>query len=281
MLASENFTRLEAQVSDWMPQDLLPHIERRKEVPCAEIQTSISNADLRLLQCVFCDEVLSSPNDLAPHQKAHGYVCHQCKCRFTSHESVSDHARDTCHDAYRCLDCDARFSRLDVLRRHRLQHVSTSTKYSCTHCKKWRAPNGFARKDHLTQHLRNFHHIEAEGQFYYSSVDPLNPAFHAYCLREDCPMFLPPADRLCSRPIFPSRSAFTTHMRREHDESMFPCTKPGCSRIGGKGFFRKRGLLKHVMKEHPVEAEDDVEEVASGTQFDTETTDFSSPWLTF
>jgi hypothetical protein len=41
-------------------------------------------------------------------------------------------------------------------------------------------------------------------------------------------------------------------MKKEHDESIFPCAHAGCPRINGKGFFRKRDLMKHMRKEHVI-----------------------------
>jgi hypothetical protein len=50
--------------------------------------------------------------------------------------------------------------------------------------------------------------------------------------------------------IFQTRGEFTRHLREVHDESIFPCVEIGCSRVGGKGFFRKKDLLKHVKDHH-------------------------------
>ena len=51
-------------------------------------------------------------------------------------------------------------------------------------------------------------------------------------------------------------------MRHEHDKTPFPCTKAGCKRINGKGFFRKRDLIKHMRREHDISEE--VETIATG-----------------
>jgi hypothetical protein len=42
----------------------------------------------------------------------------------------------------------------------------------------------------------------------------------------------------------------TKHLREVHDESLNPCDFPGCGRVGKKGFFRKRDLLKHQKDYH-------------------------------
>lgn len=50
---------------------------------------------------------------------------------------------------------------------------------------------------------------------------------------------------------FHSQSAYTKHMREEHNECSFPCDVPGCSRIGRRGYFREKDLLNHRRLEHP------------------------------
>lgn len=44
-------------------------------------------------------------------------------------------------------------------------------------------------------------------------------------------------------------------MRKIHKESEFPCTEAGCDRTGPKGYFRRRDLLKHKLKEHDITIE--------------------------
>jgi hypothetical protein len=55
--------------------------------------------------------------------------------------------------------------------------------------------------------------------------------------------------------LFASRGEYTKHMRQEHDETPFPCSKAGCKRVNGKGFFRKRDLMKHLKREHDISEE--------------------------
>ncbi|KAJ8060032.1 hypothetical protein OCU04_011643 [Sclerotinia nivalis] len=40
-------------------------------------------------------------------------------------------------------------------------------------------------------------------------------------------------------------------MREEHNESTFPCNIAGCSRVGRRGYFREKDLIKHRRQEHP------------------------------
>lgn len=223
--------------------------------------------ELRFHKCPFCDQEFQTYVEFYRHQRSHGYTCFECGESFSSHWVLNDHAVKTDHESYHCTECDAKFSRLDVLKRHKIQHLPTAKKYSCKHCKKWRAPNGFTRKDHLTQHERNYHHIEStesSGQTAYSwgGIDELR--FFTWCLHEGCPLFRPSNANgtynsiLVWNPLFPSRGAFTKHMRQEHDETPFPCTKAGCKRINGKGFFRKRDLMKHMKREHEISEEAEI-----------------------
>lgn len=54
------------------------------------------------------------------------------------------------------------------------------------------------------------------------------------------------------RRIFQTRGEFTKHLREVHNESIFPCTEIGCSRVGERGFFREKDLLNHVKDHHSV-----------------------------
>lgn len=198
-----------------------------------------------------------------PSNEVHQRVCAECGETFTRHWTLSYHASTTGHAAYTCQNCDATFSRLDVLSRHQLQHSPPSQKWSCTLCRKWKAPNGFNRKDHLTQHLRNYHYIEDEKSQhkYYGWLVVGDPSFHAYCQQEGCSLFRTTADAPKDRAdaLFPTRSAYTTHLRKEHNMSEFPCPLPGCKRTEKKGFFQKRALMRHMKKDHEVDYNEYVE----------------------
>lgn len=80
-------------------------------------------------------------------------------------------------------------------------------------------------------------------------------------------MFRPEGERrweFARNPLFKSRGEFTKHMRKEHDETPFPCTKVGCKRVNGKGFFRKRDFMKHLKKEHGISEADDIDYLDGG-----------------
>lgn len=207
------------------------------------------------------------------------YGCSECGLYFSTKVQLIRHSGGTGHSAYKCPfpECDATFTRQDAMFRHQLIHEQEdNVKYPCTHRRKWSAPNGFLRKDHLKQHLKNYHHIEcSEDRSRWQStydIGPTSAAFFLYCPHQDCSLFRAPKDNnernvIRREHLFKSRSDYTTHLRKEHDDSSFPCNIRGCKRIGGKVYFRKRDLLKHLAKEHP---DPESQAAAPGDEFDIE-----------
>lgn len=98
--------------------------------------------------------------------------------------------------------------------------------------------------------MRNYHHHDIESE---------NTLKHSFpvCSYTQCPEYrdesfqkLPKKEQDRNRP-FTSRSAYTKHMREAHNECPFPCDVVGCCRVGRKGYFREKDLLKHRKDEHP------------------------------
>jgi len=145
------------------------------------------------------------------------------------------------------------FSRIDVLNRH-LRSLSTEEPpYPCRYCKRHRGPDGFKRRDHLLQHIRNYHHHEQDAA---NTISPLKYYFPT-CPRRDCPHYrdesfpkLPRSAQEQNKP-FNSQAAYTKHMRDEHNQCTFPCDVAGCDRVGRRGYFREKDLLKHRKNQHP------------------------------
>ena len=170
--------------------------------------------------------------------------CSECGATFSFQHELTKHAEETGHAAIICEqpDCDSAFSRYDTYERHLKIHEDDVKRYACPHCRKHRGVNGFKRKDHLTQHLRNYHHIgEDEAR--------RNPYGAKSCPHKDCSEWRPKS-YLAEKNAFQKISEYTKHMKKVHDESPFPCPEPGCDRIGGKGYFRRRDLFRHQKKEH-------------------------------
>ncbi|CAN9225626.1 unnamed protein product [Alternaria sp. RS040] len=174
------------------------------------------------------------------------YTCDQCMEMFTSAENLGWHASNLGHTAFICKqeDCEIGFTRLDTYLRHQRSHQKDARRFPCKYCKKYRGKNGFKRKDHLTQHVRNYHHIgEDDAHVNYD---------RRWCPKADCTKSKPagiPAYSYEQR-AFQSSKKWIDHMRTEHDESEFSCPQPGCDRTNGKGYFSNAALRSHLRKVH-------------------------------
>ncbi|KUJ13146.1 uncharacterized protein LY89DRAFT_651228 [Mollisia scopiformis] len=188
-----------------------------------------------------------------PHLNGHGRInpdspndCAECGMSSRSNAALIRHAEEHLHQPYGC-QCGVFFSRRDVLHRHLDSLSRSKPEYPCTYCKRHRGADGFRRKDHLLQHMRNYHHLETE-------PDSFRVTFPV-CSHADCAFYRNEAfaksENAEDNKPFASQSAYTRHMREEHNESPFPCTISGCNRIGKKGYFREKDLRLHHLKEHP------------------------------
>jgi hypothetical protein len=182
--------------------------------------------------------------------------CQECNFQFPNRSLLDKHAKETQHAPYRCK-CGKGFSRLDVIGRHIQSSLATNS-YPCPYCKKHRGSRAFVRRDHLTQHLRGYHNMESEN---HSEEDQFQPSPRKRNKTFKCPhgtcsyapgsstkSGLAPPHRLIR--TFPTQGGLMKHLREVHDESLFPCTETGCSRIGGKGFLRKTDLVEHAKDHH-------------------------------
>ncbi|KAH0551416.1 hypothetical protein GP486_007369 [Trichoglossum hirsutum] len=198
---------------------------------------------------VLPDHVSSNQTSFVPLSNGNRLNCHECGYQSDTHYELSLHAHRTGHAPYRCQfpGCLSVFSSHDTMIRHQTKHNDEATRYSCSYCRKYRGPNGFKRKDHLRQHVLNYHHInEPSGNRY-----EVLYGFGA-CPRAGCTEY---RDRYVHPMPFKKKSEYTEHMRKVHNESPFPCDAPFCDRIDGKGFFRAIDLRKHKAKKHTEDAQ--------------------------
>lgn len=169
------------------------------------------------------------------------YLCQQCHELFTTSISLNAHWTENRHYLLGCRydDCDRIFAFTDGLERHEKKHQDDARRYPCKYCKKYRGSNGFSRKDHLTQHVRKYHHIgEDEAKSY--NIHYSTSCKHAACVH-----------------VGKLRNAdYIKHMRTVHNESRYECTQPNCDRIGGKGYFRTSDLRLHMKKVHSITVTD-------------------------
>ncbi|KAH9224628.1 hypothetical protein DL95DRAFT_473217, partial [Leptodontidium sp. 2 PMI_412] len=197
----------------------------------------------KCLNCNFpgCGELLNSGGVHEHYKMVHAdamIYCAQCGTGFSSAAQLDSHAGEANHLAYTCRvpDCNSEFTRIGELNRHQLVHQPDVPRHPCPHCRKYRGAKGFKRRDHLVQHIRNYHHINADA--------PTEDNRSGYpCDFEGC-------DRIGTS-AFSTEQLLKAHLRKEHP-SPFQCSYPGCERVGTKGWFRESDMVKHMRKKHGV-----------------------------
>lgn len=164
-------------------------------------------------------------------QTAEPNICQECTQPFPSAADLNRHAKCFHHNAFKCK-CGKTYARLDILKRH----CNQTPKFPCPHCKRYTGASAFAREDHLTQHLRTYHRI--------NNLSDDNGPTQFNCTRRNCTQ---------QQRSFGNKSQYTTHMRRIHNYSPFPCLVQGCVKKAGKGYFREKDMLKHSQEVHSIE----------------------------
>jgi len=180
-------------------------------------------------------------------------MCDECHQVFKSDAELCRHARELQHRPYACK-CSVKFSRIDVFERHLRKYQPGHPTYPCTHCKRHRGDNGFKRPEHLTQHLRSYHHIEVGDRVTSAPYSRYKwpVCSHLGCHQyRDAKFFELAATEQDNTKPFASQADFTNHMREVHEESTFPCDVPHCHRVGGKGYSREKDLMNHRRAMHP------------------------------
>ena len=191
----------------------------------------------------------------AMHQDA--FTCEECIYVGKSQYELGLHAFATGHASFICKhdDCEKRFSRLDTYQRHQRTHLEDAKRFPCKYCKKYRGKNGFKRKDHLNQHVRNYHHIGEDEQV---GTIPNRK----WCPKRECAKARHDDSveyvRLSTQGVFPSSKEWVKHMRTVHDESEYSCPQAGCDRVNRKGYFRSAELRTHLRKVHGTDGSFDV-----------------------
>ncbi|KZL80333.1 amp-binding enzyme [Colletotrichum incanum] len=198
----------------------------------------------------FTRETERDAHQRRPHLEGHGRVqldhrltCVECKMKFRNNAKLQEHGNEAQQSPYSCV-CGKTFARLDVLNRH-LDSLGTDLpKFPCQFCKRHRGKDGFRRRDHLQQHIQGYHKFEAEGKSMISCLLDEANTWHRHFSK------LSPDEQQRTKP-FASQSEYTKHMKTVHNFTPFPCTVPGCNKIGSKGYVREKDLINHRRKEHP------------------------------
>jgi hypothetical protein len=209
---------------------------------------SLPHYDTRKCAVESCEFRYVSAQDGRNHMQTMHWAadtCDQCLEVFRCIQSLEMHTYMTGHIGFICKqdDCEKGFSRWDTYTRHQRTHQKDARRFPCKYCKKYKGKNGFKRKDHLTQHVRNYHHIGED--------DISSRHWRKWCPKLDCTESRPAGVPMWSdQSAFPSSKECINHIRTEHDESEFSCPQPGCDRVNGKGYFRKNDLRAHLRKVH-------------------------------
>jgi hypothetical protein len=221
---------------------------------------------------VKCDEFFVSKGERAAHETTphnsghkrihpeHPHHCFECNQNLSSKAELLRHAKVQQHKPYAC-DCGTSFSRIDVLNRHLKSFSTDVPPHPCTFCRRHRGMNGFRRLDHLVQHQRQYHHHDIDTADPNLGENPATSSTLKYtfpvCTHLECPQYrsaafqeLPLSAKKTQAP-FRKQSEYTRHMRDEHNECTYPCDILGCSRVGRKGYFREKDLIKHRQQAHP------------------------------
>ncbi|KAF2000875.1 hypothetical protein P154DRAFT_491091 [Amniculicola lignicola CBS 123094] len=177
------------------------------------------------------------------------YRCNECLKECGNEWALGIHRSQTGHALIVCAfsGCGKRFSRQDTYSRHRSTHDEASTRHPCKYCRKYRGSNGFKRRDHLLQHIRGYHNIQEKK----TSTSTHQYLFDRCCPHKKCSGFRLPQNAW-GYTTLKSSTEYAKHMREVHNESDFPCPRPGCDRVGAKGYFRKADLRTHLKKVHDI-----------------------------
>ncbi|KAH8601700.1 hypothetical protein B0O99DRAFT_736067 [Bisporella sp. PMI_857] len=217
-----------------------------------------------------CTQTFVSLKERAAHHKLphstneHGRVtmatpfdCAECLQSCNSKAELLRHSKECQHQPYRC-ECGQAFSRLDVLNRHIKSFDTSVPNFPCMFCRLHRGENGFRRADHLRQHERNYHRHQIEtGTINQEETRPALKYVFPVCSHAGCPKYRNPEFHQLSHSIreankpFAKLSEYTQHMRDEHNECLYPCDVAGCNRVGRRGYFREKDLMKHRKEQHP------------------------------
>ena len=175
------------------------------------------------------------------------YICAQCNTTFDNQARLEQHASESGHASFLCdyQDCGKTFSRLDTYQRHQKKHQEDANRFPCKYCKKYRGMNGFKRKDHLTQHLRGYHHIgEGEAKSLWT--------VRRSCNHVDCPEHTQGLPHNDPRHPFLNYFELKKHIKIVHNTTDYPCPELNCDRVDAKGYMRRGDLRTHLKKVHDI-----------------------------
>ncbi|KAL6413993.1 AMP-binding enzyme [Ilyonectria robusta] len=186
-----------------------------------------------------------------------GHVCIECGSVEKTKHKLDSHGAIKAHSPFACT-CGRRFARSDILTRHLKTKNNTQPQHPCPYCKRHRGKSAFHRRDHLKQHIVEYHKFDNEETIpcIKSSKSQRFPPI-GVCHEPTCPdyrdtsfYFLSRFERNKMAP-FLKLSEYNKHMRDAHSITPFPCPASGCGRVGAKGYIREKDLMNHHRSMHP------------------------------
>lgn len=205
------------------------------------------------------DQDLNTP----VHQQIQGpapFSCAQCHESFPNKNQLDKHGRKAIHKAFAC-SCGRSFPRSDALYRHLQSNFEDGYQFRCTFRKCPRSKRGFSRRDHLGQHLQNYHKLD---QKQFNEVIPVQRhTLNTYrCIVPMCELNRGEETQDIhwtewnDQAPFKKRSDCMRHLKEVHNFTPFPCPVAECKRIGPKGYTSFDGLKNHLDREHELTPED-------------------------
>ncbi|KAI1561384.1 hypothetical protein PtrEW4_010634, partial [Pyrenophora tritici-repentis] len=197
-----------------------------------------------MLKCSLesCQHPCSDTHELEAHERSvHPNLprCDECSKLVRSNYELNYHVGNSGHIPYACKKdgCASKFTQSAGLTRHMRKHQVDAKRFPCKYCKKYRGKNGFKRRDHLAQHVRNYHHIEDDGG---------SQGWQLICEKEGCSKSKPASANSPETELFKFSGKRNKHIRTVHDHSYYQCPQPGCNRVNGKGYFVASALKAHL-----------------------------------
>ncbi|KAH7149770.1 hypothetical protein B0J13DRAFT_274484 [Dactylonectria estremocensis] len=190
------------------------------------------------------------------------HKCLECGKTCRTKSRLSHHGSTRRHSPFACT-CGAKFSRLDVLFRHLKTKNNAQPQHPCPYCKRHRGKSAFHRKDHLKQHVEEYHKLEFKEHMPKttpsapaSTRTPTGPwAFGCHIPEctdyRDVLFYCQPYQGQKESAPFTAYSEYTRHLKTMHETTRFPCPASGCNRVGAKGYQREKALITHYRSTQP------------------------------
>ncbi|XP_055859214.1 PR domain zinc finger protein 10-like isoform X2 [Episyrphus balteatus] len=226
-----------------------PHCDQHCATPTA-LAAHVRSHTNRLYSCVFCQETFKYVVDFKKHVLRHKvdgfFVCFHCKKNYKEYHIVRRHIR-IFHPAlkYPCNECDRLFLHLSYLRRHKATHGKKKT-IPCLEC-----PQQFQKRSELNNHVKTFHKGKTKRKTKKSRIGKKEKSSEKNDDSEN--LKLTPSKKLKSSKTSPVKSPEV--IAESYYHSQFKCEP---CKLG----FKRRGMLvNHLVKRHPEQNIDSIEEL--------------------